>query len=160
VRIARAAAGIVVAATFLAGCGGSAGAAGRPSAHQDVTLSLGSAPGLGHFVVTNGWTLYMYPPDHRGSVTCTKADDCEQAWPPLFVGPGRSIVAGPGVRQGLIGSVAGDGGRVVTYGGWPLYFYIGDHKADQVNGQGQDSSWYVVAPDGVPNKADVVSPTG
>lgn len=145
---------------LVAGCGGHSGTTGRPSSKGNVTLSVSSKPGLGRFLVDAGWTLYMYPPDRQRSVTCTKVEQCDQAWPPLYVGAGHHVIAGPGVKSSLIGSVPGDGGRVVTYDHWPLYYYIGDRKAGAVNGQGQGFSWYVIAPNGVPNKADLLSPMG
>jgi predicted lipoprotein with Yx(FWY)xxD motif len=135
----------------LTACGGSA-ASGRPSKDADVTLSVSSTPTLGKFIVTDGWTLYMYPPDRQKAVTCTKVDECTQAWPPLYVSAGRHIIAGPGVKSDLIGSMAGDGGQVVTYNHWPLYYYIGDRKPGVVNGQNQGFNWFVIAPDGVPTK--------
>lgn len=156
----RFAAPLVVLAGLLAGCGGHAGGVDRPSANRTVTLSVRSIPALGRFLVTDGWTLYMYAPDRQQAVTCTKVDNCQQAWPPLFVGAGHKVLAGAGVQQKLIGTMPGDGGQVITYDHWPLYYYIGDRKADQVNGQDQGFSWYVIAPSGVPNKADLGSPTG
>ena len=32
----------------------------------------------------------------------------------------------------------------MTYAGWPLYYFAGDKKSGQVNGQGFEKSWYVV----------------
>jgi predicted lipoprotein with Yx(FWY)xxD motif len=143
------------------GCGGThASAGGRPGPGSDVVLSVRSVPGLGRIVVTHGWTLYMYPPDQRRHVTCTSVGDCTTAWPPLLVGAGHSVVAGPGVQQRLVGTMPGDGGRVVTYDHWPLYYYIGDRSAGAVNGQGQGFNWYVMAPNGHPNKSRFVSPSG
>jgi predicted lipoprotein with Yx(FWY)xxD motif len=159
VRLAAAAPALAaLLALMLTGCG--THAATRPSAERDITLSVGSAPGLGRFVVTDGWTLYMYPPDRQRRVTCTQGDECQEAWPPLFVGAGHRVLAGPGVQASLIGTMPGDGGRVVTYNHWPLYFYVGDSKPGQVNGQDQGFNWFVIAPDGVPNKTDMASPTG
>jgi predicted lipoprotein with Yx(FWY)xxD motif len=143
---------------LLTGCGGHHGAvSGRPAADQNVTLSVRSVTSLGDVIVTHGWTLYMYPPDRQRRVSCTAVDDCRTAWPPLFVRAGHTVIAGPGVNRALIGTMSGDGGRVVTYNHWPLYYYIGDRKADQVNGQDQGFNWYVIAPDGVPNKANLLS---
>jgi predicted lipoprotein with Yx(FWY)xxD motif len=142
----------------LTGCGSHAAA--RPATDRDVTLSVSSAPGLGRFLVSDGWTLYMYPPDRQRQVSCTRADQCQEAWPPLFVGAGHHVRAGNGVRANLIGTMAGDGGRVVTYNHWPLYYYVGDTKPGQVNGQDQGFNWFVIGPDGVPNKTDMASPTG
>jgi predicted lipoprotein with Yx(FWY)xxD motif len=153
---------VVLLLAITVGCGGGAAGspAGRPGANADITLSVRSVPGLGPVIVTDGWSLYMYPPDRARRVTCTKADDCVTAWPPLFLGPGHRAIAGPGVEQKLIGSVPGDGGRVVTYNHWPLYYYIGDRAAETLNGQGQGYNWYVMAPDGTPNKSHFASPMG
>jgi predicted lipoprotein with Yx(FWY)xxD motif len=147
-----------VAMAALAGCGGhGAAATGRPSADRNVTLTVRSVPSLGKIVVTDGWTLYMYPPDRQRAVTCTKVDDCQTAWPPLFVTAGRHVIAGPGVHKDLIGTMPGDGGTVVTYDHWPLYYYIGDRQVDEVLGQDQGFNWYVIAPDGLPNKTNLLS---
>jgi predicted lipoprotein with Yx(FWY)xxD motif len=160
VRVTRLAASTVLAAVLVAGCGGHQTVAGRPSANADITLSVRSTPALGGFLVTDGWTLYTYPPDRQRHVTCTKVEQCQAAWPPLFVGAGRKVIAGPGVRQGLIGTVQGDGGHVVTYNHWPLYYYIGDHAAGAINGQDQGFNWFVIAADGEPTKTDLTSPSG
>jgi len=159
VRVLRAVAAIVVLGGLMAGCGGNPGSS-RPSANRDIALSVSSIPGLGRFLVTDGWTLYMYPPDRQRKVTCNSVEECQQAWPPLFVTAGHTVLAGAGVDRALIGTMAGDGGRVVTYNHWPLYYYIGDRKAGEVNGQDQGFNWYVIAPDGIPNKADLPSPSG
>jgi predicted lipoprotein with Yx(FWY)xxD motif len=146
-------------------CGGGSGASSRPvivlSAHPGatsgdiavprvVTLHVSSARGIGEHLVANGRTLYMYPPDQRGAVTCTAKRACDTAWPPLFVPSGDRVRAGVGLRQSLVGTIRGDGGTIVTYNRWPLYFYIGDRKPGQLNGQGQGFDWYVVGPDGHP----------
>jgi predicted lipoprotein with Yx(FWY)xxD motif len=39
-------------------------------------------------------------------------------------------------------------GKQVTYAGHPLYYYAGDKKAGDLNGQGFFSVWYVVSPKG------------
>jgi predicted lipoprotein with Yx(FWY)xxD motif len=150
---------VVLCAALLAGCGHQP-VSGRPSTDQNVTLSVRSMPALGEFLVSHGWTLYMYPPDRQRDVTCTKVEGCNEDWPPLFVAAGHRVIAGPGVKPSLIGSVRGDGGRVVTYNHWPLYYYIGDHKALEVNGQDQGFNWFVINPNGLPTKTDLASPSG
>jgi predicted lipoprotein with Yx(FWY)xxD motif len=142
---------LLTAALLLAGCGHSTSTA-RPSTDQNVTLSLRTVPKLGTFLVTHDWTLYMYPPDRQRAVTCTKVEQCQTAWPPLFVTAGHRVVAGPGVSQRLIGTMPGDGGQVVTYNNWPLYYYVGDRNQNVINGQGNGFDWYVVSPSGTPNK--------
>jgi predicted lipoprotein with Yx(FWY)xxD motif len=153
-------AALLSAALLVGACGGQSAGVHRPTADRDITLTVRSLPGLGSFLVTDGWTLYMYPPDRHHHVTCTKVEQCDQAWPPLFVSTGHTVLAGSGVNRKLIGTMTGDGGRVVTYDHWPLYYYIGDRKPGEVNGQDQGFNWFVIGPDGVPNKADLASPTG
>ncbi len=44
-----------------------------------------------------------------------------------------------------------EGGRGVTYAGWPLYTYAADSAAGQDNGQAIETNggrWYVIAPSG------------
>jgi predicted lipoprotein with Yx(FWY)xxD motif len=150
-----------VIATLLLGAGcARPSAAGRPAADRDVVLGVSTTPGLGRFVTVDGWTVYMYPPDRQRSVTCTQIGDCTQAWPPLLVPAGHRVLAGPGVQAGLIGTMHGDGGNVVTYNHWPLYYYVGDRKAGEVHGQDQGFNWFVIRPTGNPNKTDMGSPTG
>lgn len=148
----------VAVAAAAVGCGGSgSGTASGGAAARHVRLDVAQHAGLGQFLVSDGRTLYMYPPDRQRAVTCTTTDGCEQAWPPLFVASGSAAAAGPGVKQSLIGSLPGDGGRIVTYNNWPLYYYAGDRNPGEVNGQDQGFNWFVVAPDGVPIKTGPVS---
>lgn len=121
----------------------------RPAPGINITTRV--VPVAGRILIAgDGRTLYVYTHDRRRSVTCTPADDCARAWPPLLAGRGAGAVAGPGVRKALIGadSSAADGGRVITYNGWPLYFFIGDNGPGQDNGQGQGHDWYVISPSG------------
>ena len=37
-----------------------------------------------------------------------------------------------------------DGTKQVKYGDWPLYYFAGDSKAGDTNGQGVATKWYVV----------------
>jgi predicted lipoprotein with Yx(FWY)xxD motif len=150
----------VVGAVVTGGCAGQGGGVDRPASTTDVTLSVRSVPGLGEIIVNRGWTLYTYPPDKQQRVTCTTADDCLGDWPPLFVGAGHHVIAGPGVKQRLIGTVHGDGGEVVTYNHWPLYYYAKDRSARALNGQGQGFNWYVINPNGAPTKTAFASSSG
>jgi predicted lipoprotein with Yx(FWY)xxD motif len=159
-RSAWTAACAVLCAALLAGCGGRQAVVDRPNADQNVTLSVRSTPALGDFLVTQGWTLYMYSPDRQRHVTCTKVEGCQTAWPPLFVRTGHTVIAGAGVKPSLLGTAPGDGGRVVTYNHWPLYYYVGDRKALAVNGQDQGFNWFVMNPNGLPTKTDLASPIG
>jgi predicted lipoprotein with Yx(FWY)xxD motif len=124
----------------------------RFSAEQGrITVDAAPAGHLGTVLVTNrGFALYVFAPDAARRVTCTGG--CATAWPPLLVHPGQTIAAGPGVRPGLLATAPDpDGGRVVTYHGWPLYTYLGDTAPGHAAGQSEDDDggyWYVMRPSG------------
>ncbi|MGH9056534.1 MAG: COG4315 family predicted lipoprotein [Acidimicrobiales bacterium] len=103
-----------------------------------------------------GYPLYVFAPDHKQRVTCTGA--CANIWPPLKLPAGAQPSAGAEVNPTLLGNDADpQGGRVITYNGWPLYTYTTDLKlrlrSAVANGQGLDLDggyWYVILTDGDP----------
>jgi predicted lipoprotein with Yx(FWY)xxD motif len=104
---------------------------------------------LGTILVNaKGVTLYLWEADHRKS-TCY--DACAKGWPPL-IAKGK-LHAGGGAKASKLGTVKRkDGTRQVTYGGHPLYTFIGDHGTPGRT-TGQDSKafgadWYVVSRSG------------
>jgi len=122
------------------------------SGHGQVTVESNPVDGHGPVLVTDkGFALYMFPPDGASRVSCT--GDCAFAWPPLLVPGGGTVVAGEGVRAGLLGTMPNPdgGGRVVTYHGWPLYTYLGDAGPGTATGQGVNADggyWYLMRPSG------------
>jgi predicted lipoprotein with Yx(FWY)xxD motif len=90
---------------------------------------------LGRILVDNhGKTLYLWAHDKGRRSTCN--GQCATYWPPL-VTSGKPK-AGPGTRARLLRtSRRADGRRQVTYHGHPLYYYVGDTRAGDVNGAGQ-----------------------
>jgi predicted lipoprotein with Yx(FWY)xxD motif len=95
-----------------------------------------------------GRTLYLFRKDTKDKSHCS--DACAADWPPLLT-TGRPKVSGL-VRKSLLGTTKrSDGKTQVTYGGHPLYLYVGDVKAGDVNGQGVfafGARWYAVTPSG------------
>ena len=90
---------------------------------------------------SSGMTLYLYTPDAKNKSNCYTG--CISFWPALLA-KGK-VQAGPGLKQSLFGvTTRKNGQRQVTYAGHPLYRYVGDSKAGQVNGQGYQSIWYVL----------------
>jgi predicted lipoprotein with Yx(FWY)xxD motif len=152
-------------ALAVAGCGGSkktsssstpvgapptSGTTSVPAA-GGVKISSGTIAGLGPVLVNaRGRTLYTFAPDSDKKVTCVSA--CAAVWPPAFVPNGRKAVAAAPVKQSLLGTDPDpEGGRVVTYNGWPLYTYVTDTTAGQANGQALNLNgglWYVISPSG------------
>jgi predicted lipoprotein with Yx(FWY)xxD motif len=77
----------------------------------------------------NGRALYAFTRDANGRSNCSGA--CAAAWPPALV----SADARPrkGARASLVGTIRrADGKRQLTYGGRPLYYYVGDRSPGQV----------------------------
>lgn len=96
-----------------------------------------------HLVDGNGMSVYLFLKDTPGTSNCT--DDCLTVWPPL-VATGR-IIAGSGIASTKLGVlILADGTRQVTYAGAPLYTYVNDTKPGDVNGQGIEGAWFLVAP--------------
>ncbi|MGW7256394.1 hypothetical protein [Streptomyces sp. NPDC054834] len=138
----------------------SAPASSSPAA---TTPAVGGNSGSGHMATTTmvmakamkgagsvvtddkGMTLYRYSKDQATPSKWTCAGACTQTWMPVIVG---DSVQTSGVEKGLLGTVHRNGMKQLTLAGWPLYRYVGDTEAGQVNGQGQGKEWYAVTPSG------------
>jgi predicted lipoprotein with Yx(FWY)xxD motif len=134
----------------LAACGGSKDAAsdaGAKSATPAKAASVRTADSeLGRILVDDsGRTLYGFTKDKPGASTCDA--DCIAVWPALT--SAKDVTAGPGTDAALLKETKlGEGAEQAMYGDWPLYYYVGDATPGDVNGQGLDGEWFVVAADG------------
>ncbi len=94
-------------------------------------------------VLASGKTLYTLQPS---STPCTAA--CLKVWPEFVLPKGATkATAGTGVSSSKLGTVARSGGvRQVTYGGKPLYWFVGDTGPGQVHGNVTDTwgTWTAV----------------
>lgn len=92
--------------------------------------------------------LYLFTRDRKGRSRCH--GECAVAWPPFFAG-GRPR-AGRGVDPTLLGTVARDGRRQVTYAGQPLYFYVDDPEGQVLcnNIVEFGGTWFAVTAKGEP----------
>ena len=112
-----------------------------------VTVSMASDDLGSYLVGPEGLTLYYFTRDVTPGVS-TCFGGCLEAWPPLLVGDGQSLVAGDGVR-GTLGTVPRDDGTVqATYRGRPLYYWQGDTAPGETNGQEIGGVWFVAQEDG------------
>ncbi len=111
-------------------------------------IEVGQKEGLGAFLVdSQGRTLYLFLADTPTRSACSGG--CAENWPPLL--SGGAVQAGEGVQASKLGSLTrGDGTTQVTYNGHPLYYFAGDARAGDTNGQGIGGKWYVVSPAGEP----------
>jgi predicted lipoprotein with Yx(FWY)xxD motif len=104
-------------------------------------------------------TLYLFTADKQGQDGTTGEstcyDACAQAWPPLIV-QGKPQV-GDKLDSALVGTIQRTDGKMqVTYGGWPLYYFVQDQGPGQVTGQdkhGFGGEWYLVSTQGKKNEA-------
>lgn len=103
---------------------------------------------LGTFLVdAEGRTLYFFTMDTEpGKSVCE--GDCLVNWPAFGPTEGQGFAPGEGVTGVLDSFTREDGTVFATYDGRPLYYFIGDQAAGDVNGQGIGDVWFVAAVDG------------
>jgi predicted lipoprotein with Yx(FWY)xxD motif len=146
------AAAIPLTALAIAACGGSGGAAtaAAPKTSSGASATIGVAnTSLGLILVNSaGRTLYLFKADSGSMSACTGA--CASAWPPLLAT--GTPTAGTGLTASKLATITRSGGsQQVTYNGHPVYLYIGDKKAGEVNGQGVTAfgaAWFALTPAG------------
>lgn len=93
-------------------------------------------------------TLYVFGADVAGTSNCY--GQCAINWPPLLVSNGMKPM-GQGITAALSTTQRTDGSMQVTVNGMPVYFFMRDMAAGDVNGQGKfafSGTWYVVSPAG------------
>jgi len=121
------------------------GYGGGGSSASAVTLKAVSSP-LGTILVDqDGKTLYLFEADSQNKSNCSGG--CLNLWPPIMA-TGKAT-AGSGVTAGMIGTATGS--SQVSYAGHPLYWFSGDTKAGDTNGEGLDDfggEWYAISPSG------------
>ena len=97
----------------------------------------------------DGKTLYTFDKDVANKSNCNGG--CAAAWPPF-------IVANAGLAGGDFSIVKRDDGAAQwAYKGKPLYFFAGDAKAGDVNGDKQGGVWHVIRSEGKKTSAGPVS---
>ncbi len=86
---------------------------------------------LGKILVNSrGYTVYAFTADKRNKDKCaTMGIQCLIVWPAVTTS--GKPVAGPGVKQSLLGTIKLGHKLQVTYAGHPLYTYVADtHPAE------------------------------
>jgi predicted lipoprotein with Yx(FWY)xxD motif len=135
---------VVLASSVLAGL---ALAASKPT--QPATVKVRSTS-LGKILVDGkSHTLYLFEKDKSTKSTCS--GKCATAWPPLLT-KGKPKASGTVSASKLGTTKRSDGTTQVTYGGHPLYGFVGDKgKVGSTKGEGLDAfgaEWYVVGTNG------------
>ncbi|MGS2717901.1 COG4315 family predicted lipoprotein [Eionea flava] len=82
-----------------------------------------------------GMTLYTFDKDQNGQSICY--DGCAAKWPPYIASANAKVVAPWGLVE------RNDGKMQWTYGGQPLYLWVGDQKQGDVTGDGVGGVWHI-----------------
>jgi predicted lipoprotein with Yx(FWY)xxD motif len=145
---------LAVLTVALAACGGNDDqASGTAATAAPTTAAAGEANGatvavatskLGDILVdADGRTLYAFTKDKGDQSVCS--GQCATNWPALT----GTATAGTGAQAALLStSNQVNGSTQVTYGGKPLYYFAGDAKPGDTNGQGVGKVWFAVRGDG------------
>jgi predicted lipoprotein with Yx(FWY)xxD motif len=110
------------------------------------TILLAESDALGSYLTdAAGMTLYTFARDEPGTSNCY--DQCALAWPPLLAEEGSELAAGEGI-PGELGTTERDDGTVmVTYNGWPLYYWVNDEAPGDTTGHNVGNVWAVAFPE-------------
>jgi predicted lipoprotein with Yx(FWY)xxD motif len=87
----------------------------------------------------HGMTLYTYDKDKKGKSTCT--GKCATNWPPL-----KASASAKGEGSWTVVKRK-DGTRMWAYDGKPVYTFIKDKKAGDMNGDGVGGVWHTAKAD-------------
>ncbi|MGH2347233.1 MAG: hypothetical protein ACRDG4_18555 [Chloroflexota bacterium] len=90
-----------------------------------------------------GRSLYVYAPDKKNQSVCYGT--CAKFWPPLLVPSGTALPSIP-TSLSLTFAPAKRSNQTVqcAFGGAPLYTFLNDKKAGDINGQGVQNIWWAV----------------
>ena len=85
---------------------------------------------------TKGLTMYVFDVDTGSESQCY--DACAAAWPPLLIEAGQTVEAPLGT------TIRKDGAVQVTLNGRPIYYFVGDGKPGDINGDGLQGVWHII----------------
>lgn len=110
-----------------------------PAATGNSVYKMSTTTTLGSFLTDpKGMTLYVFAKDTPGSGTSNCSGGCLATWPAYKA----SSSTGP-FPENITVFKRADGTWQYAWKGWPLYYYSGDTKAGDTNGQGIGGVWSV-----------------
>ena len=123
-------------------------------AQEPATVQVAESEEYGQYLTdAEGRALYLFTADTQAQgdaaaqVSCS--GECLDRWPPLYTDGAPE--AGEEVDESLLSTIDFNGQMMVTYNGWPLYYFFQDEGAGETTGQDIQSfggEWYLVSPDG------------
>ncbi|WP_455381827.1 hypothetical protein [Salinispira pacifica] len=103
------------------------------------SVKLSSAGGVTYLTDSSGMTLYYFTKDVAGTSVCTGG--CLNAWPAFYA---QNLTVPSGLTASDFGTITrDDGSKQTTYMGWPLYYFSGDKKPGDMNGENFRGVWFV-----------------
>jgi predicted lipoprotein with Yx(FWY)xxD motif len=146
---------LIVLCSVLAGCTTGGAGAPEPVVTTAATSALATVTGLftvdsstlGQIVVDGrGFVLYRSDRDSARPTRSTCTGTCLKQWLPAMATGDLQIA---GIDRELVGRFTRPDGTVqLTLAGWPLYGFAEDRMPGDVNGQGSNGVWHVIAPSG------------
>lgn len=107
------------------------------------TVQFGYSNNLGQYLTNqSGFTLYLSTSDTPYNGTSFCYAQCAKTWIPFYVSFLNVPSQLDSEKFGVIDRT--DGRKQLTYNGYPLYLYVYDKSAGQVNGNGVAGIWNVV----------------
>jgi predicted lipoprotein with Yx(FWY)xxD motif len=98
---------------------------------------------------SKGMTLYVFSDDIDLTSHCAAAGSCIAIWPVFY---SDNITVSDGLTASDFATITrGDNQKQTTYKGYPLYYFAGDTKAGDINGDGNvatEFKWYAAKPGG------------
>jgi len=140
---------LIVTAVLVSGCmgGGQTTSTQTPATTPKqgsgpVRLTIGANTDIGRYLAdSKGMALYVFKRDSPGKSNCY--GECAQNWPPLQATGEVSAAAGiPGAFTVVERT---DGTKQVAYNNMPLYYYVGDKTAGDINGNGVGDVWSIAS---------------
>ena len=123
-------------------------AAVTTTAATAATVKLGDSKFGKILTDDKGAVLYSFSKDEKSKSNCAGA--CATTWP---VYAPATITAGAGIDGTKLASFDNGGKKQLTIDGVPLYYFSGDTKPGDTNGQGVGGFWFVVDATGKAVKA-------
>jgi len=123
---------------------------------QDYAIMVEQQSSVGIFLADEyGRSLYVLTKDSTGTSTCNGS--CATTWPPF----GADALSAPSlVKNSDFNYITRtDGMNQTAYKGRPLYFYSGDQKPGNINGNGVAGVWFVANVTGAVPASPTPTPT-
>ncbi|MCD9020969.1 plastocyanin/azurin family copper-binding protein [Cohnella silvisoli] len=99
-----------------------------------------AADGTTYLTDGKGMALYLFTKDMADLSTCQGA--CLTNWPVFY---SDRLLLPDNLDDKEFGvSIRSDGAKQLTYEGWPLYYFLKDTKAGDINGEGANNVWFLI----------------